>query len=108
MLNDAFKQHISEDGAAGVSLHPAELLFLGTLGGARALDSEERFGNLDVGKEADFLVVAPAGALAGVLHNAVRADDPDLARDQTLFALLMGLRESSIAEVYVRGRRVRA
>ena len=26
--------------------------------------------------------------------------------DQTLFALLMGLRESSIAEVYVQGRRV--
>jgi guanine deaminase len=36
----------------------------------------------------------------------VRAEDPQLARDQTLFALLMGLRESSIAEVYVRGRRV--
>ena len=29
-----------------------------------------------------------------------------LAREQTLFALLMGIRESSIAEVYVRGRRL--
>ncbi|MCV7423474.1 hypothetical protein H7K45_23240, partial [Mycobacterium yunnanensis] len=51
-------------------------------------------------------VVEPADALKGLLDNAYRADDADLARDQTLFALLMGLRESSIAEVYVRGRKL--
>ena len=45
-------------------------------------------------------------ALKSTLENAVRSDDADLARDQTLFGLLMGLRESSIAEVYVQGRRV--
>lgn len=106
VLGDAFKQHISEDGAAGVSLHPAEMLFIGTLGGARALDMEDRFGNFDVGKEADFVVVHPDGALKGLLRNAVRADDARLARDQTLFGLLMGIREPSIAEVYVQGRRV--
>ncbi|GLP81723.1 amidohydrolase family protein [Mycobacterium antarcticum] len=106
VLGDAFKQHISEDGAAGVSLHPAEMLFIGTLGGARALDMDNRFGNFDTGKEADFIVVEPEDALKGLLANAYRADDADLARDQTLFALLMGLRESSIAEVYVRGRRL--
>ncbi|WP_284229444.1 amidohydrolase family protein [Mycobacterium antarcticum] len=106
VLGDAFKQHIGEDGAAGVSLHPAELLFIGTLGGARALDMENRFGNFDTGKEADFIVVEPEDALKGLLANAYRADDADLARNQTLFALLMGLRESSIAEVYVRGRRL--
>jgi guanine deaminase len=104
VLGDAFKQHITEPGDAGVSMHPAEMLFLGTLGGARALDMEDRFGNLDEGKEADFVVVQPAGALKGLLGNAIRANDADLARDQTLFALLMGLRESSIAEVYVQGR----
>jgi guanine deaminase len=107
VLSDAFKQHMSEDGAAGVSLHPAELLFLGTLAGARALDMESRFGNFDVGKEADFVVIDPLGTpqLAATLANAVRSDDPGLARDQTLFGLLMGIRESSIAEVYVQGRR---
>ncbi|MET0455933.1 MAG: amidohydrolase family protein [Mycobacterium sp.] len=108
VLGDAFKQHIGEDGAAGISLHPAEMLFIGTLAGARALDMENRFGNFDTGKEADFVVVEPADALKGSLANAVRADDADLARDQTLFALLMGLRESSIAEVYVQGRRVKS
>ncbi|MDT5290720.1 MAG: guanine deaminase, partial [Mycobacterium sp.] len=47
-------------------------------------------------------------ALHATLANAVRADDPDLAREQNLFALLMGIRESSIAEVYVRGRKLAA
>jgi guanine deaminase len=110
VLGDAFKVHISEDGVAGVSLHPAEMLFIGTLAGARALDMENRFGNFDVGKEADFVVVDPSGtpALHATLKNAVRADDAGLARDQSLFALLMGIRESSIAEVYVRGRKLAA
>jgi len=110
VLGDAFKVHISEDGVAGVSLHPAEMLFIGTLAGARALDMENRFGNFDVGKEADFVVVDPSGtpALHATLTNAVRADDSALAQDQSLFALLMGMRESSIAEVYVRGRKLAA
>lgn len=108
VVGDAFKQHITEPGDAGVSMHPAEMLFIGTVGGARALDMEDRFGNFDEGKEADFLVVEPAEALAGVLANAVRSADADLARDQTLFALLMGMRESSIAQVYVQGKRVTA
>lgn len=108
VLSDAFKQHITEPGDAGVSMHPAEMLFIGTLGGARALDMENRFGNFDIGKEADFVVVRPKYALEPLLRNAIRSDDPRLARDQTLFALLMGIRESSIAEVYVQGRRVQA
>ena len=110
VLGDAFKQHITEAGEAGVSMHPAEMLFLGTLAGARALDMESRFGNFDVGKEADFVVIEPGGtpALNALLTYGVRADDPDLARDQTLFALLMGIRESSITQVYVQGARVAA
>lgn len=108
VLGDAFKAHITETGEAGVSMHPAEMLFLGTLGGARALDQEERFGNLDVGKEADFVVVDPSGTpqLASALKYGVRSQDPTRAREQTLFALLMGIRESSVAEVYVQGRRL--
>ena len=69
---------------------------------------EDRFGNFDVGKEADFVVIDPAPGLAGPLANAVRADDPQLARDQTLFRLLMGIREPSITQVYVQGHLVTA
>ena len=32
----------------------------GTVGGARALDMEDRIGNFDAGREADFMVVDPA------------------------------------------------
>jgi guanine deaminase len=108
VLGDAFKVHISEPGDAGVSMHPAEMLFAGTLAGARALDMEDRFGNFDVGKEADFVIVDPAAppALNATLSNGVRSHDAELARDQTLFALLMGMRESSISGVYVQGRSV--
>lgn len=110
VLAAAFKVHISESRADGVSMHPAEMLFIGTLAGARALDMESRFGNFDVGKEADFLVVDPAGtpSLQARLSNATRSSDAQLAVDQTLFGLLMGIRESSIARVYVRGRLVEA
>ncbi len=110
VLGDAFKVHISEPGDDGVSMHPAEMLFIGTLAGARALDMESRFGNFDIGKEADFVVIdaAETSALGASLANAVRAENPELARDQTLFGLLMGIRESSIAQVYVQGRPVTA
>ncbi|MBX7431932.1 guanine deaminase [Mycobacterium sp. Y57] len=108
VLGDAFKVHINEPGEDGVSMHPAEMLFTGTLAGARALDMEDRFGNFDVGKEADFLVIDPAGtpALAGMIDHGVRSADTGMAFEQTLFALLMGMREPSVAQVYVRGRRI--
>jgi guanine deaminase len=110
VLGDSFKVHISEPGDAGVSLHPAELLFMGTVGGARALDMEDRIGNFDAGREADFIVVDPAGwpPLAAALQKGTRSADPELARDQTLFALLMSMREPAISQVYVQGRRVDA
>jgi guanine deaminase len=108
VLAAAFKVHISEPGEAGVSMHPAEMLFIGTLGGARALDMEDRFGNFDVGKEADFVVIDPhrTPALRAVITEGVRSDNPTMARDQTLFGLLMRTRETSIAETYVQGRRL--
>ena len=108
VLADCFKVHISEPGSAGVSLHPAELLFTGTLAGARALDIEDRTGNFDVGKEADFIVVDPQAwpPLNAAIEQGTRAEDPIMARDQTLFAVLMTLREPAIAQVYVQGRRI--
>ena len=38
-------------------LHPLKSLYLATLGGARALHLENKIGNLEVGKEADFVVL---------------------------------------------------
>lgn len=108
VLSDAFKVHLSEPGDDSVAMHPAEMLFTGTLAGARALDQERRFGNFDVGKEADFLVIRPDRwpPMETALTKGIRADDELRARDQILFTLLMSLREPAIAEVYVRGSRV--
>jgi guanine deaminase len=110
VANDAFKVHLSEPGDASVALHPAEMLFSATLAGARALDMEERFGNFDLGKDADFLRIEPSRwePLADVLAHGIRADDDATATAQLLFALLMGLREPAIAAVHVQGRLVLA
>ncbi|NQX13527.1 amidohydrolase family protein [Microbacteriaceae bacterium VKM Ac-2855] len=106
VLNDVYKVHISESGDDGVAVSPAELLFTGTLAGARALDMEHRFGNFDLGKDADFLRIEPDRwePLAAVLSRGIRAEDEAMATSQTLFALLMALREPAIAAVHVQGR----
>lgn len=103
VLNDCFKVHISEPGDAALSVPAADLLFTATLAGARALDLEERVGNLDEGKEADFLVLDPQRqqVLPEMLAR-IEVDDTD----PLLFTLLMGMREQVIAGVYVCGRRV--
>ncbi|EOM76783.1 guanine deaminase [Rhodococcus rhodnii] len=108
VLGDTYKVHISEPGDAGVSLDPAQLLFSGTLAGARALDMEARFGNFDAGKDADFLVVDPRRwqPLSDALDYGIRSDAAELARDQLLFTVLTVMREPAIAEVYVGGGRI--
>ena len=105
VLNDCYKVHMSEPGDRSTPIDPAQLLFLGTLAGARALDQEDRFGNLDAGKDADFVIVDPASQpgfellLDAAAHAGARSH---------LFTLLMGMRESAITGVFVRGRRVTA
>ena len=105
VASDSYKVHMSEPGADAIALDPAELLLSATLAGARALDRADTFGNLEVGKQADLLVVEPAllESLGRSLEWAVRADDEEMATAQTLFALVLGLRPEAIAGVYVRG-----
>ena len=118
VLNACFKVHISERQPVGIdpypaddqslSLHPAELLFTGTLAGARALALEDRTGNFDVGKEADFVVLDPSAwdMYDQTLKNMHLSDDPTTARDAFLFAVIMLAREKSLTGTYVRGRKL--
>jgi guanine deaminase len=108
VLNAAFKAHADEPGDGAVMLHPAELLFAGTLAGARALDLEDRIGNLDAGKDADFVVVDPGGCpeLAAAIEERTGHGDPREDGEALLFTLLMSAREPAIAGAYVRGRRL--
>lgn len=105
VLNDCYKVHMSEESLHAEALDPAQLLFLGTLAGARALDQEEVFGNFDVGKEADFVIVDPARQEGFAQTLAFAAEQGAKAH---LFTLLLGMREASVAAVHVRGRRVQA
>ena len=118
ILNACYKQHISERSPVGidtpiadteaVALHPAELLFTGTLAGAQALDLESRTGNLDVGKEADFVVLDPTewNMMNATLRNRTILEDPIKDRDALLFQLLMLAREKALVATYVRGRKL--
>ena len=110
VLNDAYKVHLSEPGPAAVALHPAELLYTGTLAGARALDSDTLVGNFDVGKDADVVLVdaATSPALAGRLENGAWPEDPDEADVALLFTLLMELTEDAITSVVVMGHEVQS
>ncbi|WP_041451248.1 amidohydrolase family protein [Hoyosella subflava] len=104
VANDCFKVHISEKAPAATAIDPAALLFTATMAGARALDMEARFGNLDAGKDADFLVVDPRrwAPLSTSLDSA------DGSAESLAFALLMTMRESAITGVYVAGREISA
>ncbi len=108
VLNDAYKVHLSEPGAAAVALHPAELLYTGTLAGAQALDVDDLVGNLDVGKDADVVLVdaGRAPALARRLEDGAWPEDPAEADVALLFTLLMELREEAITSVVVKGHEV--
>jgi guanine deaminase len=108
VLNDMYKVHLSEPGPASVALHPAELLYTGTLAGAQALDLQLRIGNFDLGKDADFLRVDATAwpPLAGTLEHTAGAVDDAAADVHTLFALLLGLREPAITSVFIQGQEV--
>jgi guanine deaminase len=108
VLNDAYKVHLSEPGPAAVALHPAELLYTGTLAGAQALDTDTTVGNFDVGKDADVVLVdaAASPALARRLEAGAWPDDPAEADVALLFTLLMELDEDAITSVVVKGHEV--
>ncbi|MCW4355906.1 amidohydrolase family protein [Hoyosella sp. YIM 151337] len=104
VANDCFKVHMSERAPFATAIDPAALLYTATLAGAKALDMEARFGNLDAGKDADFLVVDPREweplerALESVRGSA----------DSLVFSLLMTMREPAITSVFVAGKEVSA
>jgi guanine deaminase len=82
----------------GRRLGPAEVLYLATAAGARALGLADEVGDLSAGKSADFVLVRPPedGTLAAVL-----ARSPSL--EATLGALFTLAREESVAEVRIEG-----
>lgn len=82
----------------GDALDPFHALYLGTLGGARALELDDKIGNLAPGKEADFLVLdlAATPLIARRLANAKTLADK-------LFALTVLGDDRVVARTYLAG-----
>lgn len=83
----------------GFSLHPAELIYLATRANAEALNLDHLVGNLEVGKEAD-IVVLNLHATESLALRAERAEDIW----QEVFPTIMMGDERAIRSVYVGGK----
>ena len=87
----------------GEKLSSFKALFLATLGGARALSLEDKLGNFEIGKEADFIVLDPKATPAMALRNA---DFPVKTLEQIAdkaFAIMIMGDDRAIEATYVMG-----
>lgn len=84
----------------GTALHPAQLLWLATVGSARALHLDHAIGNAVPGNEAD-LVVLDLASTPTIAQRAERAGDVW----EAVFPTIMMGDDRAIAEVWIAGQR---
>lgn len=81
-------------------LHPLKSLFLATLGGARALRLDDKIGNLEIGKEADFVVLdLHATQLMRFRMNQATT------LDEKLFVLMSLGDDRTVSQTYIYGEK---
>jgi guanine deaminase len=83
----------------GQSLPASRAFYLATLGAAEALGLDDRIGNLQVGKEADFVVLDAAGS-----NMTARRAQTAASIDELLFALIFLGDDRNIAATYLQGK----
>jgi guanine deaminase len=76
----------------------AKALFLMTLGAARALYLDDKIGNFEVGKDADFVVLDPAATPLSARRTSVAT-----SIEESLFAITMIGDDRHVAATYVAG-----
>ena len=81
-------------------LHPAQLLWLATVGSARTLHADHQIGNVAPGMEADLIVLD----LASTPAIAQRSDHADDIWEAVFPTIMMG-DDRAIAEVWIGGRK---
>ncbi len=83
-----------------------QVLFLATLGGARALCLEDKLGNFEIGKEADFVVLDMRSTPIMALRNKpINLENPPTLAEisDQLFAILIMGDDRAIAATYIMG-----
>jgi guanine deaminase len=87
-------------------LSPFQAFYLTTLGGARCLSLEDKIGNFDPGKEADFVVLdlTATPLMKFRNQNAFAESQPQLAAK--LFATLILGDDRAVSAVYIMGKKV--
>ena len=88
---------------AGQSLSPMQAFYLATLGGAAALYLEERIGNFDIGKEADFVVLDPEAT-----PHLARRMERTATLAERLFAFMIMGDDRAVHATHVLGARAHA
>ena len=81
-------------------LPPGRAMYLATLGAAEALHLDDCIGNFVAGKDADFVVLDPAGTAISAHRTSMTASISEL-----LFALIVLGDDRNIAATYLQGRR---
>ena len=84
----------------GQPLPPTRAMYLATLGAAEALYLEDRIGNFEAGKEADFIVLDPQGTTISAHRTATAT-----TLEETLFALIVLGDDRNVAATYLQGVR---
>jgi len=82
------------------ALPATRALYLATLGAAEALYLDDKVGNFEPGKEADFIVLDPAGSSLSERRTRVAS-----SIEETLFAITMLADDRHVAATYVAGNR---
>jgi len=84
-------------------LSPFQALFLATLGGAKALSLEDKIGNFDVGKEADFVVLDLRATPLMALRNPAITPTSLAELAEQAFALIVLGGDRAIHATYIMG-----
>jgi guanine deaminase len=82
------------------ALPASRALYLATLGAAEALYLDDKVGNFAAGKEADFVVLDPAGSSLSERRTRVAT-----SIEESLFAITMLADDRNIAATYIAGQR---
>ncbi len=87
----------------GRSLSAFKALFLATLGGAQALSLEDKLGNFEPGKEADFLVLDPQATPLMAIRNAEMPAQSLTELAETALGMMILGEDRAIHAVYIAG-----